>query len=346
MRWVPCKNLLKLVRNMALKMSLIRLAIFSVVISLFTPPAFAGEVYPPLPETVTSFGAFTQNGWLYVFGGHKGERHNYSEEMVSGSLHRLKLKGGTTWETLPSSIPGQGLALVADGHYLYRIGGMAARNHEGQKQDLHSLSVVQRFDLKANVWEDIAALPQPRSSHDAAILNNKIYVAGGWALTGTNKPVWHSTSLVLDLAHPQSGWKEFPQPFKRRGVAVAVLGSKVFCIGGMDSDNNPVSSVAVFDTKTGQWTQGPDLPKGKYEGFSCSAIAQGGRIYVTMFSHHLLRLSADQHSWEVVGKLEHPRLAHRLVTDGKRQLIVLGGENGQEEKTPDLEVLTPSAKPM
>lgn len=326
---------------------MIRLAVLTAAISLFTSRAFASKIYPPLPETVTSFGAFTQDGWLYVFGGHKGERHDYSEEMVSGSFHRLKLNGGTVWETLPSSIPGQGLALIGDGRYLYRIGGMAARNHEDKKQDLHSLSVVQRFDPKANTWEDFPALPQPRSSHDATVLNNKIYVAGGWELTGgTNKPVWHSTSLVLDLAHPQSGWKEFPQPFKRRAVAVAVMGSKVFCIGGMDSDNNPVSSVDVFDTKTGQWTKGPDLPKGKYEGFSCSAIAQGGRIYVTMFNDNLLRLSADQHSWEVVGKLEHPRLAHRLVTDGKKQLIVLGGENGREEKTPDLEVLTPSAKPM
>src|SRR5262245_4853750 len=32
----------------------------------------------PLPETVTSFGAVTDGDWLYVFGGHKGERHEYS----------------------------------------------------------------------------------------------------------------------------------------------------------------------------------------------------------------------------------------------------------------------------
>src|SRR5580765_5627137 len=90
----------------------------------------------PLPETVTSFGAVTTDGWLYAFGGHKGERHEYSAEMVSGSFQRLRLSDGRAWEALPSSIPGQGLPLVAHNGYVYRIGGMAARNHSGAKQDL------------------------------------------------------------------------------------------------------------------------------------------------------------------------------------------------------------------
>jgi hypothetical protein len=133
----------------------------------------------PLPETITSFGAATSDGWLYAFGGHKGQRHDYSIEMVSGSFERLRLSDGRAWETLPSAAPGQGVALVAHGHYLYRIGGMAARNHEGAKQDLYSLALVQRFDVRRQHWEDIAPLPLPRSSHDAAVIGNKIYVAGG-----------------------------------------------------------------------------------------------------------------------------------------------------------------------
>ena len=83
----------------------------------------------PLPETVTSFGAVTSDGWLYAFGGHKGERHDYSVEMVSGSFQRLNLSDGHAWEILPSTMPGQGQPLVAYDGFIYRIGGMAARNH-------------------------------------------------------------------------------------------------------------------------------------------------------------------------------------------------------------------------
>jgi hypothetical protein len=171
-------------------------------------------------------------------------------------------------------------------------------------------------------------------------------VAGGWQLLGgTNKPVWPANALALDLANPGTSWKEFPQPFKRRALALAALGSRVHCIGGMDSDNKTTLAVEVYDTVTGQWSKGPDLPPGKNKGFGCSAIAQAGRIYVTAFQGDLLRLSTDGSTWEIVGRLEHPRMAHRLVTAGVTQLIALGGEDG-EAKRPDLELLTPAGTPQ
>ncbi len=168
----------------------------------------------PLPETVTSFGAVTSDGWLYVFGGHKGERHDYNIEMVSGSFQRLNLTNGSAWETLPSTQPGQGQPLVAYDGYIYRIGGMAAHNHEDEKQNLYSMSLVQRFDPNSSHWKDVTPLPEVRSSHDAVVIGDKLYVAGGWQLAGgTNKPAWPANALVLDLLHPESGWKEFPCRF-------------------------------------------------------------------------------------------------------------------------------------
>ena len=318
-------------------------------LAITASPSFhllAADGYPPLPEAVTSFGAVTHNDWLYAFGGHKGERHEYSAEMVSGSFCRLNLKEGQAWEILPSATPGQGQPLVAHKGFIYRIGGMAARNQGDLKQDLYSLSLVQRFDVKARQWEEISPMPEPRSSHDAVMVGDKLFVAGGWQLTGgTNKSVWPSTALVLDLARPQASWKAFPQPFRRRALALAALGTRVFCIGGMDSDNEPTLAVDIYDTATQHWSKGPDLPKGKYKGFSCSAIAQNDRVYATAFQGDLLRLAPDGGSWQVVGRLEHPRMAHRLVTAGQKQLIALGGEDG-EDKRPDLELLTPAEKPL
>ncbi len=311
-----------------------------------TPQSPISTSLAPLPETVTSFGAATDGDWLYAFGGHKGERHEYSVEQVSGSFHRLNLREGRSWEKLPAALPGQGQPLVAHGGYIYRIGGMTARNQADEKQDLYSVALVQRFDPRNTRWEDVAPLPEIRSSHDAAVVGDKLYVAGGWQLVGgTNKPVWPANALVLDLANPDAGWKEFPQPFQRRALALAASGSRLYCIGGMDSDNKTTRAVEVYDTKMGQWSKGPELPPGQFKGFACSAIALNGRIYANMFQGDLLRLAADEKSWEVVGQLEHPRMAHRLVTAGPTQLIAFGGEDG-EEKRPDLELLTPAAKPL
>ena len=112
----------------------------------------------------------------------------------------------------------------------------------------------------------------------------------------------------------------------------------------MNSDNQTTLAVDIYDIKTGQWSKGPELPPGKHKGFSCSAIAQDGRIYANAFQGDLLHLARDGGSWEVVGRVQHPRLAHRIVAAGTTQLIALGGEDG-EEKRPDLELLTPSTTP-
>jgi N-acetylneuraminic acid mutarotase len=302
----------------------------------------AGASLPPMPESVTSFGAVTHAGWLYIFGGHKGERHEYSKEMVSGSFYRLDLNDGAAWERLPEAMPGQGQPLTAHAGYIYRVGGMAARNPEGEKQDLISLALAQRFSAQSKKWEDIPALPAPRSSHDAVVLENKLYVLGGWELSGSTKTAnWFAHGLVLDLANLKEGWKAIDQPFRRRALAVAALGSRIYCIGGMDSDNKTTLAVEVYDVASGQWSKGPDLPEGKNKGFACSAIAQNGRVYANAFQGDLLQLSQDGKSWEVAGRLENPRIAHRIVTAGATQIIALGGEDG-EHKRPELELLTPA----
>jgi N-acetylneuraminic acid mutarotase len=294
-----------------------------------------------LPEKVTSFGAVTHQGWLYVFGGHKGERHEYSSEMVSGAFHRLKLSEGATWERLPDALPGQGQPLVAHGGYVYRIGGMGARNAAGEKQDLFSTALVQRFNCETKHWETLPSLPAARSSHDAVVLDEKIYVMGGWELNGSTKNAnWPATALVLDLKNLDGGWKQFEQPFRRRALAVAAEGARIYAIGGMNHDNKTTLAVEVYDARTGEWSQGPALPDGKNKGFACSAIEQNGRVFANTFQGDLLRLAADGKSWEVVGRLEHPRIAHRIVTAGEKQIIALGGEDG-EQKRPELELLTP-----
>lgn len=311
-----------------------------------TPPATVQAPLAPLPEAVTSFGAATAGDWLYTFGGHKGERHDYSAEMVRGSFYRLNLRNGQAWEKLPDATPGQGQPLVAHGEFIYRTGGMTARNAADAKEDLHSLALVQRFNLHSGQWEDSTPLPAIRSSHDALVLDDKLYIFGGWQLTGSTKQaVWPTNALVLDLKNPAAGWNDFSHPFQRRALAVAATGSRIYVIGGMDSNNKPTSAVEIYDTATGQWSKGPELPPGPAKGFACSAIAQAGRIYANTFQGDLLRLAQDGNSWEKVGRLEHPRLAHRIVTAGAKQIIALGGEDG-EDKRPDLELLTPSAKPL
>ncbi len=303
-----------------------------------TPPA---ATLAPMPEAVTSFGAISHDGWLYVSGGHKGERHEYSAPMVSGAFQRLRLAEGKVWEALPAAEPAQGAPLAAHGHHIYRIGGMAARNEPGQKSDLHSKAAVTRYDIRRGVWEDAVPLPEPRSSHDAVVLGDALYVGGGWTLSGAaNKGIWRDTVLKLDLRASRPCWETVDQPFRRRALAMAALDDRLYFLGGMDSAGDTLLAVDIFDARSGSWSKGPDLPPGPMKGFGCSAIAQNGRVFFSGMKGELHHLDPAASAWVLAGKLQHPRFFHRLVPAGASQLVAAGGEDS-EGKRRDLEVRSP-----
>jgi len=297
------------------------------------------STYPPLPEAVASFGAATLDGGLYVYGGHRGERHRYNAEDVSGAFHRLDLSGARGWERLPEGQPLQGAALVPHDQALYRIGGMAARNRREAPHDLYSSDIVARFDLRRRQWEPLPGLPAPRSSHDAALVGDTLYVVGGWQLRGQEeKPAWHDAVWTFDVTQPARPWAAIPQPFKRRGLAAAALGSRLYCLGGMDAEGNTSLAVDVYEPARQSWDAGPELPGGTMKGFGCAAAVCGGRLYVSGLKGALYRLATGADAWEPAGALEHPRFFHRLVPAGSHGLIAIGGEDS-ESKRNDLEFL-------
>jgi len=86
---------------------------------------------PPLPQPLSSFGAVVADNLLYVYGGHTGTEHEHSAENLSKHFRRMRLAGYGDdihkWDELPMQTPLQGLALVAYGGKIYRIGGMNAQ---------------------------------------------------------------------------------------------------------------------------------------------------------------------------------------------------------------------------
>jgi len=328
------------------------LKIFSIVFAAFgvltllsgcvTRPT-ANSTLAPLPEAVTSFGAVTHDGWLYVYGGHEGKRHEYSSNEVSGAFYRLNLAEGKAWETLSPSTPVQSPVFVADDNFIYRVGGMSARNPQGQPNNVWSHDDAARFSLQAQQWETLPKLPGARSSHDGWIVGETLFIIGGWNLSGDEeRPVWATNALILDLRAPNAAWRNLPQPFERRGLCVAALGKKLYAIGGMDSDATPTLAVSVLDTETLQWSNGPALPSGKLKGFGNSACVAEGRLYVSGMSGIVWRLNEKGDGWEEAAKLTQARFFHRLVPGLNGKLVALGGE-GVAGKLRDLETI--SVKP-
>ena len=311
------------------------------VVALAGAPAVASEApnLPPLPHAVSSLGAVECDGYLYVYGGHVGKTHTYSTKDVLGTFHRLKLDGGTKWEELPGGPILQGMNLAAHGGKIYRVGGMRPRNEPGQPSDNVSVVDAARYDPKAGKWEPLPPLPAGRSSHDVVVVGDKLIVVGGWQSRGRGiAPVWHDTASILDLSAKEPAWRDVPQPFQRRALTAAAVGTKVYVLCGLDAKADAHNRVDVFDVATEEWTTGPDVPGGRI-GFSPAATVHDGQLVVSTSEGNLFRLTVDGKEWEKVGTSGTKRIVHRLVPHGKGVLLVGGAVPALKENAADLEFI-------
>ena len=282
-----------------------------------------------LPNGRASFGAAVIDNWVYVYGGHTGRRHQYSVDDISGKFWRARLNEGG-WEELPSGPKLQGLALVAHNGHLYRVGGLTAYNQPNENEQKESTSTVARYLPYEMRWEELTPLPEPRSSHDAIVLDGKLYVVGGWQLTQemATTEQWHPNAYVADLSQDPIVWQTLPEPpFRRRALAVAAANGRIVAVGGMNDEESVTNDAHYFDVASGTWNQGPDFPaQSRMKAFGASAFGVGDHVYASAGEGILYRLSAAADRWEPTNfTLQQRRFFHRLIADGNDSLLFIGG---------------------
>lgn len=308
----------------------------------------------PVPYGVTSFGAAAVDGKVYLYGGHTGRPHSYSLDGISGKLLALDTKQkNAQWEELSTGPKLQGLAMVSHGGKLYRIGGLTIEPIQGENADgnsadsddaseqefsedetqtkegykLYSVDTVTAFDPKTGKWSDLPPLPEPRSSHDAVVIDGSIFVLGGWNLNGDVED-WAGQGFRLDLSATAPRWTKLEMPeTKRRAMSLAAANSKVYMIGGMSEGGDLLNEVAVYDINQSNWDTVADLPaSGRLKGFGNSSFAVDGNIYCQTFDGSLRMFNPGATKWTDVETLEK-RFFQRLLKLNDKQLIVIGGSN-------------------
>lgn len=296
----------------------------------------------PLPFAVTSFGAARVGDAIYVYGGHTGDAHAYDDHSQSNKLMKLNVsEADANWHEVATGERLQGLGMVAHGQRLIMLGGFTAANKKGEKQDLHSQSRVRGLDTMNNTWFELPALPEPRSSHDAAILGDTIYVVGGWNLDGAKDTVWHTTAWSLDLSATNPQWREIAKlPFARRALAAVSHRNRLFAIGGMNEKGSPIKSVAIYDPSINAWTDAPELIGEKsMAGFGASGWSIDGSLIVTTYEGDILQWNDDARNWKPRGKTNDSRFFHRLLPLSRDQLVAIGGASMNSGKFLDIEII-------
>ena len=286
---------------------------------------------PELPIGITSFGAARCNDAIYIYGGHTGEAHHYWNESQSNELWKWDLTSDTPqWQVIAKGPRLQGLGMVSHGQYVIIVGGFTATNEQGDSHALFSQTDVKVFDTTTNQWTDklnLPELPEGRSSHDAMIVKDHLYVVGGWKMDGDNSTEWHDTGLVADLTSANPSWETMPSPkFSRRAVTLVEFQDQLWVIGGMQQQGGPTLAVSIFDPEKGQWSDGPSLMgESGMAGFGVAAWSLQGKLMVSAHDGSLQVLTDDHQQWERIGYTRDTRFFHRMLPLDDDRLITLGG---------------------
>jgi outer membrane protein assembly factor BamB len=333
-----------------------------ILLAIAAAAAFAQQPVPPrggppdgrlpkLPAAITSFGAAVADGVLYVYGGHIGKAHAHTRENLADSFARLDLAHPREWETLPMRQKLQGLALVAWRGQLIRLGGVAARNAKGEPTDMHSTAEVERFDPATKTWTTLTPLPEPRSSFDAVVQGDKLYVIGGWRLSGGEETgVWAEQNYVADLTQEPLVWQPLPPAtFRQRALAVAATSRYLYAIGGLTPAGEGTPAVQIFDLEKQTWSRGPDLPaSGATKAFGAAAWGLGETVWASASDGRVFALEAGAGEWrDVQFTLATPRFFHRILPHPKGSLLFLGGagKSGHLDTIENIEITTLNAPP-
>ena len=281
------------------------------------------RVFPDLPMTLTSFGAVQTEGHVYVLGGQIAKAHSYAKQWQNGKLLRLSLEDPSDGWTVISEIGGvQGLALLCHDGKILRIGGFEARNGEGEPHDLHSLTDFQSFDPRTREWTSLPPLPEPRSSFDACLIGDRVFVVGGWTLRGSEPSIWQRSALSIDLSAQQRQWSEITTPpFQRRALSVVTVGERIFAVGGIDESGQTSSACDMFDLKSQRWTRCADLPEtSELRGFGCAGFVIDNSLIVSLADGSFVKFDEATDSWvQLDQKLDPGRFFHRILPfDGGR----------------------------
>ncbi|MGI8607340.1 MAG: kelch repeat-containing protein [Gaiellaceae bacterium] len=221
----------------------------------------AWQNFATSPVTRHEAAGIAVNGKLYAFGGFSAG--NTPCEGLTGScitkVAHVYNPATNTWSRLanmPEGVTHAGIA--SDGTAIYVAGGYLGTRPDGTQT--FGTNHVWRYNIAANTWSSMPALPEARGSGNLAIIGRNLHFFGGanlsradrkehWILNLDGGTSWVAAALMADAA-------------THRGSAV--IGGKIYAVGGQKGiDANAVTqrTLQVWDPASpGAWTVLAPLP--------------------------------------------------------------------------------------
>jgi N-acetylneuraminic acid mutarotase len=200
---------------------------------------------------------------LFVLGGYPGARITSDAVQVYDSATDSWSLGPTLPRPLHHT-----MTAVVDGR-LFIIGGEAG-NPTGSESVFQDRMYM--LDETADTWVERAAMPTARSGGGSAVIDGKIYVAGG-------RPPRGSGLAVYDPALDQ--WTVLPNiPTQRNHLAVGAVNGRLYVAGGRfggGGGSEMTDIMEIYDTRQNTWSSGTPMLSPRA---GTAAVVADGCLYV------------------------------------------------------------------
>ncbi|KAL1437351.1 hypothetical protein MTO96_001412 [Rhipicephalus appendiculatus] len=216
------------------------------------------------------------------------------------------------------------------------IGGLDPRNPLGS-----SGSAVLKYHPLKDRWMLVNAMPEPRTYHAVAYINDTIFVTGGYSTLNRKNGEMVATKTTFIMNTETGNWERLPDMLDERACHASVAtDGRIIVFGGRGHDGRLLSSVEAYDFKNDKWKRLNSMPEPR---MGMTAVAKDRSIWLLggMSERHnsptvseVLQYSLQLDSWTPGSPLRLPRAFSSATLINGNIWLCGGCSNITEEKHP------------
>ncbi len=226
------------------------------------------------PMEFNHFQALSFKGEIYVIAAFQG-RYPHETPIKNMLIFNPEQKVWREGPEIPRERLRGSVGVFSRGDKIYLVSGILDGHWDG------NVGWFDEYDTKSGEWRIMPDIPHERDHFSAALIGDKVYIAGGRKSSAKTNKVLERTVGEVDVFDFRKGeWETMEEgiPTERAGTSSLGIGKYLVVMNGESKDQIPGHSVVeVLDTKKGEWFRLPRLKQGRH---GCGIAYLGGKIYV------------------------------------------------------------------